>query len=515
MRDLPLARLTSLALAALVVSAAAAADDTNIIEGKVGADLDRSVQRSTGGGFWGAVIVARGDDVLLAKGYGFADYQNTPNTPRSLLEIASTSKQFTAAGVLRLQMLGKLNVDDSIERFFGEIPDDKHAITVHHLLTHTSGVSPNVGLPYNSPASRDDLVGMVMQSSLEAKPGARFAYCNVGYALLAAIIEIASDESFETFMTREVFQPAGLIDTGFVNDDALDRSRATTRLSDRDPDATAVDWHWSWGYRGMGGVVSTAHDMATWHRVLLGDTVLDDDAKAVYYEPMLANYACGWQVGTTDRGTAVVSHGGSVEGYGCQYVRYVDEDIVIALLSNGKSDVFAVQRAIEEVLFPKALVTMSIDVTRFELDDARSVRVDVESWSVRRLDDMVGFTLLHPDDDEPMVTIDAPIGIAKRLHADLAQMLVGRADEKDEGPSMEAGVFLWNLGGDNRAISMRGLELTVMPRYAGMDEEGNQFVDERITFVVQDQKNGFWPVMTKMNVLASRKLLEALRTTFE
>ena len=130
----------------------------------------------------------------------------------------------------------------------------------------------------------------------------------------------------------------------------------------------------------------------------------------------------------------------------------------------------------------------------------------------RSLDDLLELTLSHPDDDQLMVTIEAPLGIGRKLQADLEQMLAGRMVEVNEAPSMDAGVYLWGLGGgDNRAISMRGLELTVMPRYVGVDKDGSQIVDDRITFVVQDQKRGFWPVMTKMNVRASHKLLEALR----
>ena len=499
-----------------VAAGAMAADDADIVAGAVGKKLDRNMQRSTGDLFWGAVVVARDGEVLLAKGYGSADYGARPNTADSLFEIASASKQFTAAGVLRLHMQGKLDVDDSITEFFEDVPDDKRAITVHQLLTHTSGISPNIGLPYASTATRDEFLEAVLSEPLASEPGETFAYCNVGYALLAALIEVVSGQSFESYMEEAVFSPAGLKDTGFIGDATLDASRATTRLSSGPAsmkDATAINWHWSWGYRGMGGVVTTVHDLAAWHRALRGDEVLDAAAKEIFYEPVLGSYACGWQVGTSDRGTKFVAHGGRVEGYGCQFVRYLDEDVVIAILSNGKSDVLAVQRAIEDVLFPKPMVTVTIDVTRFELNEYSALQTSSPAWIGRRNGGMLELRLVHGDDGEAMATIDVPEGVAKRLAAELERMLAGRANDGEDEPAMDASIFLAGHGGANRAMTLMGIEPMLMPSYTGVGKDGERIEDERITFIVNDRERHFWPVMTKMNLRASQALLEALRET--
>jgi CubicO group peptidase (beta-lactamase class C family) len=517
--SLILAGAIAISTLCLAPTAQAADESPVIVAGKEGPKLDRAVLRSTSGGFWGAVLVAREGEILLAKGYGYADYRERPNTPRTLFEIASTSKQFTAAGVLRLQMQGKLNIDDSIGDYFAALPEDKRSITVHQLLTHTSGISPTVGLPYASPATRDQLIAFVMSQPLASKPGETFAYCNVGYALLAAIIEIASGQTFESYMKEEVFAPAGLEDTGFIGDTELDAWRVTTRLSDPlapgAKDSTALNWHWSWGYRGMGGVVTTVHDLEVWNRALQGDDVLDASAKETLYTPVLKDYACGWQVGTTDRGTRVVSHSGSVKGFGCQFVRYLDEDVMIAILSNERSDVLAVQRALDETLFPKPMATLTLDVTRFDLDEHMAVQLSSPGWITQRDAGMVELKLVHPDDGAAVATINVTSGVAARLAADLDGMLAGRVDEGEDEPAMDVGVYLGGFGGTNLALTLTGIDLTLMPRYIGVDGNGEQVVDERITFVVVDRDRYNWPVLTKMNVRASTQLLKALRSAAE
>ncbi len=123
-----------------------------------GQELDSAVQRTSQGGYWGAALIVRGGEVLLYKGYGFADCQDTPNTPATLFEIASLSKQFTAAGIYRLAMDGQLQIDDKVSEYLPAFVDEKAPITIHQLLTYTSGIPSSLGLPYASDATRDELI---------------------------------------------------------------------------------------------------------------------------------------------------------------------------------------------------------------------------------------------------------------------------------------------------------------------------------------------------------------------
>ncbi|MHC4340524.1 MAG: serine hydrolase domain-containing protein [Planctomycetota bacterium] len=509
-------RFTGIVAFLLLAGAAALArsEDETVVRGAAGEKLDRIVQRTTGGGFWGVVLVASKGEVILAKGYGFADYFSRPNTPRTLFEIASTSKPVTAVGILKLRMEGKLRLEDSLAKFFKGVPDDKQGITIRQLLTHTSGISPRVGIPYASRLTREQAVKHFLKAPLVTEPGEKFAYCNCAYAILAAIIEKASGRSFESYMKKEVFGPAGLVDTGFVQDRSLDSERMTTRLSERMPGATAGDWHWSWGYRGMGGVVTTAYDLLRLDRALRGDKLLDEQAKRDLYTPALDGYACGWRVGTTARGTKKFQHSGGVEGYAANYVRYLEEDAVVVLLSNGKSDIHSVTKAIEEQLFPPPRIRLTIDVGPYELSEYKAAEFSgTAAWNVKKWGGEILVVLEDSKKKRAVATIHLPEGAASKLHSDLAAQLAGRRG-REKKTVMDAGAYLrpYNLEEGKVEIS-DGLELQVMPRYTGRGRKGERIVDERITFIVLDKKRGQWPIMAKMDRRTAKALLKDLQET--
>lgn len=184
MKHAVLVLLLSLSFLAPLPQADAAEDE--VVEGSLGRKLDQAVWKGSRGDFWGAVLVAKDGEILLAKGYGEADYDERPNTANTLFEIASTSKQFTPAAVLRLHQDGKLKVTDAIAKHLRGVPKDKRGITIHHLLAHTSGIPGNAGVPYASKMARKQYVKHVLAQPLVSEPGTIFAYNNAAYALLAA-----------------------------------------------------------------------------------------------------------------------------------------------------------------------------------------------------------------------------------------------------------------------------------------------------------------------------------------
>lgn len=505
----------SLLGAALLVAAATpvAAQDGAVVKGELGKKLDRVVQTTTQGGYWGAVLVARKGEVLLSKGYGFADYGTRPNTPRSLFEIASASKQFTAAGILRLVQQKKLKLKDTLGKLFKRIPPDKRRITVHQLLTHTSGISPRTGIPYGSPLKRDAAVRRFLQAPLASRPGRTFAYSNAGYSILAAIIEVVSKTSFEAFMKQEVFKPAGLSDTGFVRDETLDAKRVTERLSERMP-GTATQWFWSWGYRGMGGVVTTVQDLLKWHQALRGTTVFDARTKKVMFTPQRANYACGWLVETTARGTTKHHHSGRVAGYGANVVRYPQEDALIVLLSNGATNVMTITNKLEALLFRAPTVTLEVDARPYTLGKYQVVELKQRaSWAVRRKGTRTTLVLQDRTKKHAAATIELPAGVVKKLRLDLARMVRAKGGVRPgQRAAMDSGLYLGPYLLRDRRLTVRdGLKMHLMPRYVGVGEGGRRIVDERITFIVMDSRRGQWPVMSKLNLAAAQALHDALK----
>jgi CubicO group peptidase (beta-lactamase class C family) len=321
---------------------------------KVVSALDAAVRTAAGEDFWGTVLVAERGKVVFAKGYGFADYDERPNAPDTLFELASTSKQFTAAAILRLEQQKRLKTSASLLEFFPKAPKDKKKVTLDHLLHHTSGLDPSLGVAYSWPGNRDRYVEEMLEKPLVATPGEKHSYSNVGYALLAAVVEVVAKTEFEEYVRKEIFKPAGLSDTGFIGEKRLIESDRVTKRAcdDCEPDWTAAKWWYGWGYRGMGGVVSTALDLVAWDRALRGTKVLGAAAKKKLYEPHLERYACGWVVEPGERGGTKVSHSGGVRGYGIQYARWLEDDVVVVVLSNGKKSPHAVEAAVARAYWP-------------------------------------------------------------------------------------------------------------------------------------------------------------------
>lgn len=138
----------------------------------------------------GQVLIAQGNNIIVNKNYGCISREGkTPVTNETIFELASASKMFTAAAILKLEMQGKLNVTDTIGKYFDNCPKDKAGITIHQLLTHTSGIMGGDIIDDFQPITKDELRKKILSSPLRARPGQKFIYSNAGFNLLAAIIE--------------------------------------------------------------------------------------------------------------------------------------------------------------------------------------------------------------------------------------------------------------------------------------------------------------------------------------
>ncbi len=266
---------------------------------------------------------------LIATGQG-----RSSEEVDTLFEIASVTKQFTAAGVLRLAQEGKLGLDDSIADHLPGIPEECRAITVRHLLRHTSGIPGS-----NSEGSGEDLAAVLplfLRGGPLHEPGTRFDYWNEGYALVSEIIARASGGSYTEYLRRSLFEPAGMTRTVFTGDAAPPDTPVARGHSRFGPARSALDHPYgsSYGfqYRGMGGVVTNAWDLWLWDRALAGDTILTEDSKTALFEPGLNGYALGWFVSEGPYG-AVQRHGGGVRGFAAELRRYPERDGLIVVLS--------------------------------------------------------------------------------------------------------------------------------------------------------------------------------------
>lgn len=326
-----------------------------IVKGEIAKKLDTYLKRITPFGFSGAILVAEDDEVILNKGYGLAiRSEDISNTSDTVFSTGSITKQFTAAGIMKLEMMGKLNTGDLISKYFDGVPEDKKDITLHHLLTHTSGVIDSVGGDYEK-ALRDETVQKILDEPLLLNPGEEFSYSNAGYSLLAGIIEKVSGQSYEEFMRSHIFKPVGMGFTGYRMPDWGKKVVAHWYAGEKDNGTPLERSYPYWNLLGNGGILSTTMDMYRWHRALLGDKVLSNEAKAKIFTPYLNDYGYGWDVLEAEMGTLIQHDGGSTLGNSAEMRRYLDAGIVTMLFCNqsyGRGFLFEVVRdKIEALVF--------------------------------------------------------------------------------------------------------------------------------------------------------------------
>ncbi|WP_234334234.1 serine hydrolase domain-containing protein [Streptomyces sp. NRRL B-1347] len=284
--------------------------------------LDGALPKGTGKGPGITMAAARGGKLTHCAGRGLSDRaEKTPAACDTVYDVMSITKQFTAAAILKLEMSGKLRVSDPIGMHLGRIPEDKRAITVHHLLTHTAGLPDSLGDDYD-PLSRAELLTGAMKARLRSAPGKEFRYSNVGYGLLAAIIEKVSGQSYERFLAERLFRPAGMTRTGYVLPD-WERAQVAVEYDRHGrPQGRPTDHPWAadgphWNLRGNGGMLSTARDMFRWHRALTGESVLSAAAKRKLFAPHVrvpeldGAYGYGWVIIDSDDGRVAWHDGGN------------------------------------------------------------------------------------------------------------------------------------------------------------------------------------------------------------
>ncbi len=345
-----------------------------IVQGEIGKKLDTYLTRITPFGFSGALLVAKGGEIILNKGYGLAiRSDHVPNTSETVFSTGSITKQFTAAGIMKLEMMGKLNTSDPISDYFDNVPQDKKDITLHHLLTHTSGVIDGVGGDYEK-ALRDETVGKVLNESLQFEPGQQFSYSNAGYSLLAAVIEKVSGQPYEEFLHFNLFKPARMNFTGYRIPEWKKKVVAHWYVGEKDNGTPLEKAYPYWNLLGNGGILSTTMDMYRWHLALLGDEVLSDEAKTKIFTPFLNDYGYGWDVLNREMGVLIQHDGASMLGNSAEMRRYIDAGVVTMLFCNqsyGGGPLFEpIRDKVEElafggeVPFPQAVTTLDPEMLK-------------------------------------------------------------------------------------------------------------------------------------------------------
>lgn len=295
-------------------------------------------------GFKGNALVSKGGKILLRKGYGMADRENNvPYAADTVFDVGSITKQFTAAMILKMEMLGRVKTDDSIARFFVDVPLDKVTITLHQLLTHTSGLESDFAGDYD-PVTTEEYVRKIFKSKLRSKPGEKFYYSNAGYSLLGMIIESVTGWPYDKALRMNLFEPAGMSETGYKLP-AWPASKIAVGYQDGKRWGRINEKPWDkdgpyWALRANGGVLSTLDDMLRWDKALAGDKPLNAAAKEKLYGRHIKEnagdsyYGYGWSIGTSPWGTRVIEHNGGNGVFFADFLRYPDDELVVILSTN-------------------------------------------------------------------------------------------------------------------------------------------------------------------------------------
>ena len=288
--------------------------------------------------FMGSILVARGNEVILDKGYGFANLEwEVPNSPSSKFRLGSITKQFTAASILLLEERGKLSINDPVKKYMSDAPPAWDKITIYNLLTHTSGIPSFTTFPdYASlepfTTTPEQLVKRFRDKPLDFQPGEKFSYSNSGYVLLGYLIEKISGESYEKFVQDNIFTPLGMKNSGYDSNSAIIPHRAAGYSPGPNGPENA-------GYINMrvplsaGGLYSTTDDLLRWEQALFGGKLLSPASLQKMTTPFKDDYACGLGVHTVN-GRKVIEHGGGIEGFNTMLAYYPEDKLTVVVLSN-------------------------------------------------------------------------------------------------------------------------------------------------------------------------------------
>ncbi len=288
--------------------------------------------------FSGVILVTKDGRPLFRRGYGYAVREfDVPVTPETRFQIASVSKSFTAAAIMLLEQRGRLRTSDPVARILPGYPNGER-ITLHHLLTHTSGI-PNVnGFPDYDTKSRfpqglGEILSWFKDRPLDFEPGTRYAYSNSNYNVLAAVIERVSGRSYGAFMAENIFDPLGLRDTAHHGDAQAVIPRLAAGYAPAGGDGLERAPYLDWSIKtGNGSIFSTADDLAKWDEALYGDTLLNGISREKMFTEQAAGVGYGWFVRKGARRS--LASNGRAPGFSASVERFPDERVCVVVLSN-------------------------------------------------------------------------------------------------------------------------------------------------------------------------------------
>lgn len=304
--------------------------------------------------FSGIVLIAQNNSMLFHQAYGLANQElNVKNHAHTKFRIASITKQFTAALVLKLQELGLVSVSDPVSKYIPDYPNGD-TITLHHLLSHTAGIAriqeiPDIGNILRIPHTKAEMVDLFKDRPSKFNPGDFYDYSNAGYLLLTYIIELVSEKSFGQVLQELILIPAGMHESGSDDNSLIlkDHASGYCLVEDQLHNAPYIEMSLC---GGSGGMYATAYDLYLWNQALYSGKIINKDSLTLMFTPhtqtltafegcigwdlSYAQYGYGIRVGTLVNGNHFSSHEGIFNGFCSNLIHIFESNTDIIILSN-------------------------------------------------------------------------------------------------------------------------------------------------------------------------------------
>ncbi len=331
--------------------------------------IESYIKECNKNGVSGSVLVAQKEKVLFSGGFGLSNRnENLQITEETIFTTGSITKQFTATAILRLQEEGKLSVEDSISKFLVNVPIDKKDITIYQLLTHTSGIKANLenaGDFY--PIEKEEFLRKIFHSSLNFPPGSEHRYSNIGYSILAIIIEEITQLDYEEYLQQELFSKAKMKNTGYLLP-KWDETKMAHAYKCQENRATHLE-KWkstsnlvSYHLKGNGGILSTPSDLYKWYIALKKNIIIGEKSfEDLVYPHVLVRkngkyrYGYGWVISKSDRNTKKIAHNGFNGVFYAELIRLPEEKhtVIIYMTNQVRYDTKIIGKELEKLIFDK------------------------------------------------------------------------------------------------------------------------------------------------------------------
>jgi CubicO group peptidase (beta-lactamase class C family) len=307
-------------------------------------EFDKIIESGYKSGEPGAtVLVAKGGKVLYRKAFGMANMElDVAMKPEMVFEIGSMTKQFTAVSILMLMEQGKLSLTDNVTKFIPDYPTHGHKITIHHLLTHTSGIKSYTGMQEWAPLWRKDLtpsemIDVFKNQPMDFAPGEKYLYNNSAYFMLGYIIEKASGQTYQQFLEENIFKPLQMNNSYYGSHKQIIRNRAAG-YQNQNGFNNAEFLSLTQPY-AAGSIMSNVDDLLKWQLAVRDNKLIKKETIQLAFTDYKTNdgkpihYGYGWFMNEIN-GSATIEHGGGIFGYTTNGIWLPKEDLYVVMLTN-------------------------------------------------------------------------------------------------------------------------------------------------------------------------------------